>query len=90
MSEIQSSLQSSSISAAAPRLSSWKRCVLRAVRESDTAKLIPLIREAEEALFVRWMELGKAPGHAKERAEMSEAANDLWTIKIYKLGWPGY
>ncbi len=42
----------------------------------------------EEALFVRWQEVGNAPADAKERHEMEAAAEELLAIKIHKLGWP--
>jgi hypothetical protein len=67
---------------------SWKTAHEEAVWESDTARLLALIHATEDALFLRWQELGDGSAHDQERAAMEAAANDLLKLKIRKLGWP--
>jgi hypothetical protein len=87
MSESQQSLRSIFISnKSAP---SWKRCLDKAMRESNSEKLLSLVYDTEVALFVRWQEISNDETHQAECDAMNAAASDLWSIKIYKLGWPG-
>ena len=67
---------------------SWRRHLLKALRENDPAKLIHFVYTTEMALFFRWQELGGQPPEP-ERSAMRSAADNLLAIKIYKLGWPG-
>jgi hypothetical protein len=90
MSKSQPSLQPSSIPSKDVQVPSWKRYLNKAMREPDAAKLAPLVYACEEALILRWPELGADDIHHEEREAMKAAANDLWMIKIHKLGWPGF
>jgi hypothetical protein len=56
--------------------------------EAGEEGLRQLVLLVEEVLFLRWQDLGDDPTHNDERAAMKAVANDLWAIKIYKLGWP--
>ena len=87
MSESQQSL--SSIAVASRSAPSWKRSLEKAMRESDSGKLLSLVYDTEAALFVRWQQISNDETHQAEREAMNEAASDLWSIKVYKLGWPG-
>ena len=67
----------------------WKQCLEKAKRESDSRKLLARVYDTESALFKRWREIGNDGTQVAERQAMNAAADDLWCIKIYKLGWPG-
>jgi hypothetical protein len=86
VSENQPSLQASSPDSA--EIPSWKTAYEKTMWELDNEKLLALIHAAEGELFERWQELGDSPAHARERAAMKIAADDLLAIKIHKLGWP--
>jgi hypothetical protein len=88
MSEHQRSFQSSSILDKLDQIPVWQTAYEKAVCESDTKKLLTEIHATEEALFLRWQELGNAPAHTRERVAMEAAAEDLLAIKIHRLGWP--
>jgi hypothetical protein len=65
----------------------WKIAHEKVVWESDWEKLRALVHATEEALFLRWQELGNGPEQTEERASMEATARDLLAIKIHKLGW---
>ena len=61
MSENQQSLPSIAVSSkSAP---SWKRSLEKAMRESDTKKLLSLVYDSETALFIRWQEISNDETH---------------------------
>jgi hypothetical protein len=66
---------------------SWKQSLEKAMRESDGVKLVYLIHATELFIFDRWQELG-TDGHAKEREAMKDAAENLRSLKVHRLGWP--
>jgi hypothetical protein len=68
---------------------SWKRSLEKAMHESDGVKLVGLIHATELVIFDRWQELG-ADGHAKEREAMRDAAENLRSLKVHRLGWPDW
>lgn len=82
------SLDLSSLGKNPAQISSWKRNLQKAMRESDGEKLLQLVHAAELAIYYRWQELG-TEGQPEELHAMMAAVNDLWAIKIHKLGWPG-
>jgi hypothetical protein len=88
MSEQEPSLQSPFMPAKLDQIPLWKIAYEKAVWESDTKKLLTEIHSTEEALFHRWQEIADDATHAKERAEMEAASEDLLAIKIHRLGWP--
>jgi hypothetical protein len=45
--------------------SSWRRCLQKAMRETDREQLTKLIYDAEEALFLRWRELALDSNHGE-------------------------
>ena len=49
----------------------WRRPYAAALQETDSTKLLPLIAEAEDAIFVRYLELCFSPGSR-------EQSSDLW------------
>ena len=86
MSESQQSLSLIAVSfRSAP---SWKRSLEKAMRESDSERLLSLVYDTEIALFIRWQQISNDETHQAECDAMNAAASDLWAIKIYKLGWP--
>jgi hypothetical protein len=87
MFENQLSLQSSSIASQSVR-PSWNHCLEKVMRESDPQRLLPLVHAVEAALFLRWQEMTDESAQSYERAAMQAACDDLWAIKIHKLGWP--
>jgi hypothetical protein len=88
MSKNQPSLQPSSIPLNSTEIPSWKTAYEKTMWELDKEKLLALIHAAEGELFERWQELGDSLAHARERAAMKIAADDLLAIKIHRLGWP--
>jgi hypothetical protein len=68
---------------------SWKRSLEKAMRESDGVKLVDLIHATELVIFDRWQELG-TDGHAKEREALKDAAENLRSLKVHRLGWPNW
>jgi hypothetical protein len=88
MSENQPSLQPSSVPPNSAEVPSWKTAYEKTMWELDKEKLLALIHAAEGELFERWQQLGDSPAHARERAAMKKAAEDLLAIKIHRLGWP--
>lgn len=88
MSEQQQYFPLISISFNSIRSPFWKRCLLKAIRETEPDKLLSLVYDTESALFHRWHELGSDDSPDEERVEMKAAAESLWMIKIHRLGWP--
>jgi hypothetical protein len=82
------SLHLSPVSTESTPIPSWKQSLQNAMQESDAEKLLQLVHATELAIYYRWQELG-AEGQPGERQAISDAVNDLWEIKINKLGWPG-
>jgi hypothetical protein len=50
--------------------------------ESDAENILILIHATEDALFLRWQELGDGPMDKSERAAMNAAAADLLSISF--------
>ncbi len=71
------------------RITPWKQQVDRAVEELDPMNLTLRVHAAEWAMFQRWQELA-AGGGTVERIAMAAAVDDLLSIKIHKLKWPGF
>jgi hypothetical protein len=88
VSENQPSPQASYVPPDPAEIPSWKTAYEKTTSELDKEKLLALIHAAEDELFERWQELGDSPAHARERAAMKIAADDLLAIKIHRLEWP--
>jgi hypothetical protein len=84
--------QTTFVPAAFVRVPHWKRQVERAVRELDPGSITARVHAAEEALFLRWQELGNsARGSVSEEwCAMAAGADELLSIKIHKLKWPNF
>jgi hypothetical protein len=87
MSENQASLRPSSVVCRSGALI-MESVPRKAMRESYPERLLPLVRGVEAALFLRWQEMMDESGQTHERAAMRAACDDLWTIRIHKLGGP--
>ncbi|MGA7625915.1 MAG: hypothetical protein WB630_09890 [Candidatus Acidiferrales bacterium] len=70
--------------------SSWQEPYQRALTETDEKKLTELIHATEGAMFLRWLELANSSDHRDEKSEMEAASAALLSIKMHKLGWPGF
>lgn len=82
--------QTTFVPAAFVRVPHWKRQVERAMRELDPGSVTARVHAAEEALFLRWQELGNSAPNTEERRAMAAGADDLLAIKIHKLKWPNF
>jgi hypothetical protein len=69
-------------------LHNWQEAYRRTLIEEDRGKLTERVREAEEAIYARLLELRSSWAHERERAEILEAAIYLLKLKTEKLGWP--
>jgi hypothetical protein len=82
------SLQSAFVPAKSTQNARWKTAYEKVVWEVDAKKLLTEIHLVEQALFLRWQQVGDEAGNAIESAAMESAAEDLLAIKIHRLGWP--
>ena len=65
------------------------RVLLRLLREEvDEASLKIRIDQLEEAIFYRSQELARTGRDCPELREIKNAVDELWQLKIRKLGWP--
>jgi hypothetical protein len=87
MSDSLDSLQSPSLNAS-ERTPSWRQLYLNLRREKGIERLTKALMAAEAAIFERFQELSESPSHIEERAQLQAATDELWVIKIEKLGWP--
>jgi hypothetical protein len=71
-----------------PKQPPWKRCLDKAMRESNDEKLLSLVHATEWSLVRRWEELRGDGKALAELAAMESACNRLLDIKVFKLGWP--
>jgi hypothetical protein len=69
-------------------MADWREIRDSAIRETDRTRLKKIIYDAEQALFVRGLEMDGIPSLESERAEMAEVAEALLNLKTHKLGWP--
>jgi len=88
MSENQQVLRSIPILSQSVQTTMWKGYFERAMRESDSNKLLALIHHTENALLARGLEMGTNEIHNEERDAMGAACNEMSALKIEKLGWP--
>jgi hypothetical protein len=70
------------------RSTEWKSFYEAAIIESDRAELGRRIRECEEALLYRLVELGGNPNYSAERLEIATALAALLRLKSDRLDWP--
>jgi hypothetical protein len=59
----------------------WHRPYAEALLEADASKLRRLISEAEQAIFVRYLELHAAPGVTDESLDLQHAVQALSELK---------
>jgi hypothetical protein len=62
----------------------WREHYKAAVLETNPTQLERLIRETEDAIFLRVRELAGSSDSAKERRKMAEVSAGLWTLKTEK------
>ena len=66
--------------------SNWQQAIEAAKREDDPQKLVPLLKAAEDAIFLRYQELnGK---RTKEREAIDRAVATLRKLQVKKLNFP--
>jgi hypothetical protein len=70
-------------------MADWRELYRATVLETNPAQLEQLIKETEDAIFLRVRELAGISDSKKERRKMAEASAALWTLKTEKLGWTG-
>jgi hypothetical protein len=69
-------------------MADWREVCDSAIRETDRTRLKKIIYDAEQALFVRGLEINGIPSLESERADMAEVAEALLKLKTHKHGWP--
>jgi hypothetical protein len=69
-----------------PRPQGWEELYARAMRETDPAKLSPLIADAHKAILDRIQETLTKPISA-ERERLSDALNGLRTLRHEVNSW---
>src|SRR4051812_9358536 len=70
------------------QFNTWRRKYAALVSEKDSNNLPKLATELEDALFVRWQELGNDATPTTERAAIAKAVRTLRAIQEDKLGYP--
>lgn len=68
--------------------SHWRGLHQLVLRETDLKTLLPLVYQLEDCMVQRWQELARRMNFETERTELQSAAEDLFRIKIERLGWP--
>jgi hypothetical protein len=68
-------------------MADWRELYKATVLETNPTQLEQLIKETEDAIFMRVRELAGSSGSAKERRKMAQASAALWTLKTEKLNW---
>jgi hypothetical protein len=63
----------------------WKLSYKLAMRELNPAKATTLVRQAETAMFKRYMEIADSPDAYGERVQMENALDDLSAVKALSL-----
>ena len=66
----------------------WQALYQKALAETDTDKLLPLVMAAENAMFDRSQELMNSFDGEEERQAMNDALRTLRTIQVDKLNFP--
>jgi hypothetical protein len=66
----------------------WCAAYEEALAETDRAKLVFEILDAENAIVDRLREISISSGYSEERAAMEDAISHLRTIQTEKLGFP--
>jgi hypothetical protein len=70
-------------------MADWRELYRATVLETNPAQLEELIKETEDAIFLRVRELAGISDSKRERRKMAEASAALWTLKTEKLGRTG-
>jgi hypothetical protein len=66
-------------------MADWRELYRATVLETRPTQLAQLIKETEDAIFLRVRELAASSGNKKERRKMAEASAALWTLKTERL-----
>ena len=66
----------------------WKKHYESAIQQPDLAETEKNVHLTEEAMFLRWQQLGGNPDHHSERLEMKRASANLLRLKTQRLAWP--
>ena len=67
---------------------SWQKEYHEALLERDLQKLEVKIGAAENAIFLRFQELGGTNGHNRERGALSDALRALRVLQTERLHYP--
>jgi hypothetical protein len=67
-------------------MADWRELYKATVLETNPTQLEQLIKETEDAIFMRVRELAGSPD-SKERRKMAQASAALWSLKTEKLNW---
>jgi hypothetical protein len=68
-------------------MADWRELYKATILETNPTHLEQLIRETEDAIFLRVRELAGSSDSKKERRKMAEASAALSILKIEKIGW---
>jgi hypothetical protein len=68
-------------------MADWRELYKASVLETNPTQLERLIKETEDAIFLRVRELAGSSDSKKERRKMAEASAVLWTLRTEKLDW---
>jgi hypothetical protein len=66
-------------------MADWRELYRATVLEARPTQLAQLIKETEDAIFLRVRELAASSGSKKERRKMAEASAALWTLQNERL-----
>ena len=66
----------------------WQKEYQEALLERDRQKLAEKINAAENALFLRFQELGGTGDHSRERLALNDAIRALRALQTEKLHYP--
>jgi hypothetical protein len=66
-------------------MADWRELYRATVLETNPTQLEQLMKETEDAIFLRVRELAGSSDGKKERRKMAEASAALWTLKTERL-----
>ena len=70
-------------------MADWRELYKATVLETNPTQLEQLIKETEDAIFLRVRELAGSSDSKKERRKIAAASAALWTLKTEKLKMAG-
>jgi hypothetical protein len=68
-------------------MADWRELYKATLLETNPMQLEQLIKETEDAIFMRLRELAASSDSAPERRKMAQASAALWNLKTQKLNW---